>query len=629
MKGGVFEDSSVIAGKELTQLANRGRFHLEKAFFAVVVSSIFMVAAFSLGGRFESIEQMAQFGRETFFILSVLAGIVLPVFAIGASSGIIYSERAGKRLDVLRITPLALSNIILGKGGAVLFKSLLVLGLLAPVVAATQFYGGVSAGDVGKAFLIIVSTLVLFTSIGLVVSAGATSNLDRFARSIMWLVAWGFLTSVFSGGAVAFVRFVLGSGGSGAALNTWSGLIACPLAVSPPLAWGLLVEGRLPWVASIFAFLFNVLVGVGLFALSLRSLRKSVARENEMPAEPKVKDFFAGFRRFRGGSKKVKAKARQREWVSTLVGGAVVQTSMLPVVLPLALALPPLFAMALMAISRRSIQYDRGETMMMLATALAVVVMVMVAVQAAASIAQEKQRHTAEVIATTPAGGAKMLWWKGAAIFMTQSVAIALCMVMLMSRGGSRVGSVAIAARLFGVATTFVLAWALGLSFSVAAKTPFGAGGLYAVSVLVLAPVAYYYLPEYVFDVTRWLPYYGERGLARGVSQRIVVVLFGAGAAVSVLRQRFVRPAGVVLAIGVALVIGLGVWLLNFALPQYHHGQCEFVEIMFLPLWEPRNLQAGAIFILGVCELAFAALLLAGAYYRFTLQLLYGSRSKE
>ncbi len=627
MKGGIFEDSSVIAGKELTQLANRGRFHLEKAFFAAVVSSIFIFAAFVLGGDVESIEEMAEFGRMTFFILSVLAGILLPVFAIGASSGIIYSERIGKRLDVLRITPLALSNIILGKGAAILVKSLLVLGLLAPVVAATQFYGGVSVGDVAKAFLIIVSTLVLFTSIGLVVSAGATSNLDRFARSIMWLVAWGFLSSVFSGGAVALMRFILGSAGGGAALNAWSDLVACPLAVSAPGAWALLVESRLPWVASIFGFAFNVSVAVGLFALSLRSLRKNVARENEMAAEPKVKDFFAGFRRFRGGSKKVKAKARQREWVSTLVGGAVVQTSMLPVVLPLALAVPPFFAMALIAISRRSIQYDRGETMMLLATALAVVVMLMVAVQAAASIAQEKQRHTAEVIATTPAG-AKMLWWKGAAIVLTQSVAIALCIVLLTSRGGSRVGGVAIAARLFGVASMFVLAWALGLSFSVAAKTPFGAGGLYAVSVLVLAPYVYYFLPEYVWDVTRWL-WYGERGLAQYASQLIVVALLAAGAVVSALRQRFVRPAGVALAIGVALVIGLGAWLLAFLLPQYHRSQLEFVEIMFLPLWEPRNLQPGSIFILGVCELAFATLLLAGAHFRFTPQLLHGSRSKE
>ena len=231
MRAGALLEPGVVAAKELTQLANRRRFHVEKFGFVALVAGVFAFMAFMATEEIMRAEEMASFGRGSFFWVSVVACVMLSVFALASASGIIMAEAAGKRLDILRITPLSLRTIVLGKGLAIVVKSLLILALLSPILAATQFYGGVSMNDFAQVLCVIFADVLFCAGLGLLVSAGARSNLDRAFRGTVLLAAWLALTGVGFAGLVP---------GAPAAL----------LAVSPVSVWPGLMMSVLSWPTS-------------------------------------------------------------------------------------------------------------------------------------------------------------------------------------------------------------------------------------------------------------------------------------------------------------------------------------------------------------------------------------------
>lgn len=581
-------ESRVVTVKELTQLANRGRFHMEKAVFAMVVAGVFVVGALSELADAVDIGRMAAFGRSAFFSVSITACVMLSAFSLISATGIIMAEATGKRLDILRITPLSLRTIVLGKGVAIIVKSLLVLVLLTPVLAAAQLYGGVEVSDVVKAVIIIFANVLLCTCLGLRVSAGATSNLDRVVRSLEWLVVLLFVSGMVSAVLVFITR-------------AFSASVAASylLAFSPFGVWAVLMQARLGWGPVAFNLGLSGAVAFLFAAGAVRALRKEVRKSQEQRPEPKLKNLLAGFRGLSLRRRRKKTAYVQRDWVGTLVGGQVVQTSMLPILLPLVIAVPPMLVGALDALFGRG-GYMDAEMVFNVSVVLSLAIAVMVALQAAAIIAREKERHTAEVLATTPAGAANMLWWKGGAVAVSQSAGILLCLLLLASPDSAKGFDLSYSAtRVVSLLALYLLAWSTGLAFSVVAATPLAAAAWVGIAVFLLAPL-----------VNRLMPGYAT------------VAAFLCGVVLVFFRQRFPLGRTVLLAAGLALILGAGPDLLDMG--RYTRSHLELMAAPFQDAWQ---LNLAAALKVAFLEIALSALIIAGVYQRFTRSFLSGARA--
>jgi len=579
-----------VAGKELTQLANRGRFHIEKGFFVLAAAGAFIVAAAaSIEGRV-SPEEMADFGREVFYTVNIGACLMLSAFALLSSSGIIMSERTGRRLEILRITPLSLRMIVLGKGLAIAVKSVLVLALLAPVLAATQFYGGVSFGDLSKAVTIIVADVIACTGIGLFVSAGARTNLDRVVRGgeivIIWLVFTAFCLAVSS--AVG-----------------WSSLAA----VSPIGVWDGLWGGRASWAGVSMGAAANLLVGLGLAALSVPVVKKAGANEERAPAEPKLKDFAGGLERISSARRRIRRETAGRLWVGGLLGNEIKQSSMFLVLLPLAVCIPPLVVLGL---DRLFGVPEDIDSVMVVAAWTSIVTVLALAVQSGGAVARDKQRRTAELLATTPAGGPGMIWRKGAAIGISQALAIILCAVLVTRATSTGRYDHRAVARVAGLLAGMAFFWAAGISFSIVVKSP------------ITAPVMLLMTAVATLAAGQWMvERYGGYGRWH-FGSTILVVLFGIGALAVAVRQYFGRLAPVVLLVGLSVALAGGcVLVLDSGGPRE-----DILEAFVYPLRQ-RHFESGEAFRFAAVEAGLTALLLLGAFPRFTRHYLRGARPKD
>ncbi|MHC4712899.1 MAG: ABC transporter permease [Planctomycetota bacterium] len=595
-------DAAVVTGKELTQLANRGRFHVEKAFFAVVISGLFVGMAAVLLSTRVTPQEMAEFGRAAFFTVSTMACFMLSLFALVSASGILYAEKTGMRLDILRITPLSLATIVLGKGASIVAKSVLVLGLITPVLAATRFYGGVSADEMLKAVAVIFGDMMLFTGIGLAVSAGARTNIDRVVRSVAWLVLIGFLFSVMT------VPLAL------------SGLRSYGLAFSPFAIWAGLIGAQVSWGPIGVNVASMCLLGVFFAAGSVRTLRRFIRMSELTPAEPKVRDLFSGFRGARRRRKGKRQRKSQRDWAGTLVGNELVQTSLLPILIPLAVSVPPMLVFSIMFI-RRGGRAFMGDEVASVASVLWFVLAAMIAIQSCSAIAREKQRRTAETLATTPAGGPGMLLWKSAAIALSQSLAAAILLLLLLKPDAFQHARFTfVLPRAAAAASVTILVWAAGISFSLTSRTPISAAGSLAVSFLLLGNAISGLGPEI------WQETFGSwagRGTDRYITLEMFALMLAAtGAALVLLRHYFRGLATLPLAVGLGFLLG-GISILIGG----RRDPVLMAQLM-MPIAD-MGYSTKTCIATTFSAVVVSAVLLAGALPRFQRAFLSGARARE
>jgi len=598
-------EARVMAGKELTQMANRRLFHAEKAAFAAITVSVFLSLAYVLtrGFTVTDMREMGQFGRSTFMPVSVVACVSLSIVALVTSTGIIMTEATGRRLDILRITPLSLQTIVLGKGIAVFARSGLVMMLLLPVLGAAQLFGGVSAGDIVKTTVMTLADVFLLTSAGLAVSAGARTVTDRAVRSAEVVFLWFVLTGVVSYGA----------GVAGRSLSSWPQAVSTAAAISPIGAWSLHVMSLLTWPGLAASAAVAVLSGLVFLRVSVRSLTRSVAAAESASEEPKLKDLLAGLKRLKWRPDFLKGAESQRDWAGTLVGSQLTQVSLAAVLFPLAAGVPQIMIFTLYAITNR---HGYSDYPWFVAMTMGTAVTAMLGVQSCGAFAREKARHTAEILASTPAGGEEMIWWKGAAIGASQAPSIAICLLFMGLGTFGETGSAATTAiNILGFASLAVLVLVLGTAFSVVSKSTFEAVGLMVGSLGILTPALYM-----VFTSVT----HSRRGLENGAAAGLLLL----GMAFVWLRQWKARFAKAVLCVAVAVTLASAAVLLG---PS---------DVSFNPLLLPLMSMMGVlersshvllwISVWGIAgQVALSAALIAGMHINFTGVFLRGARPKD
>lgn len=264
-----------VIGRELRVRVRLGRGYLLQAVYLAFMILIVALAYDWVVSNEDNLRnpfqmQMALKGFYYTVLGTLISLIVLIAPALTANA--ITLERERKTIDLLLATPLTARHLLTGKLMASFAFVVLLLALTLPVNAVSVLLGGVSFGDLLRAYLIVASSTLVLCGIALFTSAYARNSTMAVLWSYLRVGAFLLLSSVLFA-LQSSMGWFLGGGGAGGGvganlyfpallLNPFSALIAADTEVN-------LIRWRLP----------SWLVGVVLCLLFTRLLLTSAARK--------------------------------------------------------------------------------------------------------------------------------------------------------------------------------------------------------------------------------------------------------------------------------------------------------------------------------------------------------------
>ncbi len=160
-----------IFEKELRVTARRKRTYLLRVIYLALLLLVLFwaymaTAAMSrYGGIAQRMQQQSLLGQTFFTAFGMFLVIIMGLFGPVLSATAISSERLGKTLPVLLMTPITSWQIIAGKLFSRLLVALTLIGLGLPVLALVRLLGGVEleqmAGVIGMALLAVLSSAAI------------------------------------------------------------------------------------------------------------------------------------------------------------------------------------------------------------------------------------------------------------------------------------------------------------------------------------------------------------------------------------------------------------------------------------------------------------------------------------
>ncbi|OYT74002.1 MAG: hypothetical protein CFK48_00500 [Armatimonadetes bacterium CP1_7O] len=252
-----------VIGRELRVRVRLGRGYLLQAAylaFMILIVALSYEWVVSDESNLSNPVQIQNALKGFYYIVlgTLIALIVLIAPALTANA--ISLERERKTIDLLLATPLTARHLLTGKLVASFAFIVLLLALTLPVNAVSVLLGGVSFGDLLRAYVIVASGSLALCSIALFTSVYARNSTMAVLWSYLRVGAFLFLTLILL--LLQSVTFFGAGGGAGvnfyfpvALLNPFSALLAADTTVD-------LIRWQVPsWmVGAVICLLFTRLV---------------------------------------------------------------------------------------------------------------------------------------------------------------------------------------------------------------------------------------------------------------------------------------------------------------------------------------------------------------------------------
>lgn len=195
MLGPVFNREAIVAPKRLRTYLSRAIYLL--AMFVLLATGYLVLA----GTRsLTSASDLARFGSGMFGLLAPLQLLVLTSLAAVGSSSSVAQEKDRRTLLLLLMTRLSGGELVLGKCGASLLGPLAMLAVALPLFLSLPLLGGVSLEQVGLAYAITFSSVLLSAAVGTVVGLWREKTFQAIATTVLILVLYVVAAEIVSGG---------------------------------------------------------------------------------------------------------------------------------------------------------------------------------------------------------------------------------------------------------------------------------------------------------------------------------------------------------------------------------------------------------------------------------------------
>ncbi len=167
------------------------------------------------------IGDLARFGMALVQILSPLQLAVAVFFAALLAASAVAQEKDRKTLDLLLLTKLSNSELVLGKLLASLLNMVVLLATALPVFMLTMLFGGVSLAQIGRVFGVTLASAVVGGSLGSTLALWREKTFQAISLTMLILVLWLAGWRLVAAG-------VFGSGWWGLSAASWA-VAASPL----------------------------------------------------------------------------------------------------------------------------------------------------------------------------------------------------------------------------------------------------------------------------------------------------------------------------------------------------------------------------------------------------------------
>lgn len=178
--------------RELTLAPRRPRMYIARAAYGFALLVLMSTAWLVLTGTqlIRDIGDLARFGTALVQILSPLQLAVGLFFAgLLAASGVA-QEKDRKTLDLLLLTKLSNSELVLGKLFASLLHILVLLLGALPVFMLATLFGGVSFGQIARVFVVTLAAALVGGSLGSTLALWREKTYQTLALTMLVLALW-------------------------------------------------------------------------------------------------------------------------------------------------------------------------------------------------------------------------------------------------------------------------------------------------------------------------------------------------------------------------------------------------------------------------------------------------------
>ncbi len=178
--------------RELALAPRRPRMYIARAAYGFALLVLMSTAWLVLTGTqlIRDIGDLARFGTALMQILSPLQMAVGLFFAGLLAASAVAQEKDRKTLDLLLLTKLSNSELVLGKLLASLLNILVLLVAALPVFMLATLFGGVSFGQIGRVFAVTLAGALVGGSLGSTLALWREKTYQTLALTLLVLVLW-------------------------------------------------------------------------------------------------------------------------------------------------------------------------------------------------------------------------------------------------------------------------------------------------------------------------------------------------------------------------------------------------------------------------------------------------------
>ncbi len=182
--------------REAAVTPRRASFYAARAVFVAALFALTLTAWQLLVGsqRLESIGDLAWFGAAAFQILAPLQLAVAMPFAALLVASAVAIEKDRKTLDLLLLTSLSNSELVLGKLLAGMLSVIVLVVATVPLLMIIALLGGVSTGQILRVEAVVLASALLAGSLGSTIALWREKTFQALAMTalllVLWLVGW-------------------------------------------------------------------------------------------------------------------------------------------------------------------------------------------------------------------------------------------------------------------------------------------------------------------------------------------------------------------------------------------------------------------------------------------------------
>lgn len=181
-----------IFTRELTLAPRRPRMYIARAAYGFALLVLMSTAWLVLTGTqlIRDIGDLARFGTALVQILAPLQMAVGLFFAALLAASAVAQEKDRKTLDLLLLTKLSNSELVLGKLLASLLNILVLSVAALPVFMLATLFGGVSFGQIARVFAVTLGGALVGGSLGSTLALWREKTYQTLALTMLVLVLW-------------------------------------------------------------------------------------------------------------------------------------------------------------------------------------------------------------------------------------------------------------------------------------------------------------------------------------------------------------------------------------------------------------------------------------------------------